>query len=107
MTFSKALFVSLALCSVFSASAAAICDKRSQAYRDCVYLVDSLRPEKAGQMRVFAADGSEFNAGQVQWMKAQLRKFERLCDSGKPDDQAQAEKALAGVQELLKSHHRP
>jgi hypothetical protein len=41
------------------------CDAASmQQYRDVVRIVDSLRPDKAGQARVFASDGSEFNAGQ-------------------------------------------
>lgn len=107
MRFSKVLVLAVTVCSAISAAGAdEVCDRKSQAYRDCVYMVDSLRPEKAGQMRVFAADGSEFNAGQVQWMKAQLRKFERLCDSGTPADHAEAQKVLAGVQELLKSHRR-
>ena len=57
-------------------------------------------------MRVFAADGSEFNAGQVQWMKGQLRRFDRLCARGAPGDDAEAARVLAGVAELLKSHRR-
>ena len=36
-------------------------------------IVDSLRPDKPGQMRVSASDGSEFTAGQALWMKGQLR----------------------------------
>jgi hypothetical protein len=54
-------------------------------------------------MRVFASDGSEFNAGQAQWMKGRLRAVERACARG---DQAEAAKILADVQELLKSHRR-
>jgi hypothetical protein len=100
----KVSFVFVALCSgVAAAYAQGPCDKVQQGYLDCVRLVDSLRPEKAGQMRVFAADGSEFNAGQVQWMKGQLRKFDRLCARG---DAAEAANVLAGVQELLESHRR-
>jgi hypothetical protein len=105
--FSRIGFVLVMLCSTVSgAYAESACDKTRQEYRDCVRLVDSLRPDKAGQMRVFAADGSEFNAGQVQWMKGQLRKFDRLCASGNPTDEAEAAKVLAGVEELLKSHRR-
>ena len=107
MMLSRVLILSAALCCAASASYAdGACDKTQRRYRDCVFLVDSLRPEKAGQMRVFAADGSEYNAGQVQWMKGQLRKFDRLCARGGPGDAAEAEKVLTGVEELLKSHHR-
>jgi hypothetical protein len=107
MKSSRVLFVSAMLyCAAAAAYADSACDKTQQQYRYCVRLVDSLRPDKAGQMRVFAADGSEFNAGQVQWMKGQLRKFDKLCASGAAEDEAQAAKVLAGVQELLDSHRR-
>jgi hypothetical protein len=75
----------------------------TRTFHDCVRIVDSLRPEKAGQMRVFASDGSEFNAGQAQWMKGRLHAVEIACARG---DQAEAAKILAQVQELLKSHQR-
>src|ERR1700730_7431759 len=75
----------------------------TRTFHDCVRIVDSLRPEKAGQMRVFAADGSEFNAGQAQWMKGRLHAVERACARG---DQVEAAKLLAEIQELLKSHRR-
>jgi hypothetical protein len=100
------LFMAVLGCTAAAAYADDACDKTRQQYRDCVRLVDSLRPDKAGQMRVFAADGSEYNAGQVQWMKGQLRKFERLCATGTPAGEAEAGKVLAGVEELLKSHRR-
>ena len=38
-----------------------------QQYRDCAHIVGSLRPEKAGQARVFAYDGSEYTGGQAAW----------------------------------------
>jgi hypothetical protein len=66
-------------------------------------IVASLRPDKAGQMRAFASDGSEFTAGQAQWMKDQLRGIERECTKG-DDDSAAAR--LRGLQELLKAHHK-
>src|SRR5262249_28117425 len=94
------------LLAVTVAYADEVSDKTSKEYRDCVRLVDSLRPDKPGQMRVFAADGSEYNAGQVLWMKGQLRKFDRLCASGTPANAAEAAKVLAGVEDLLKSHRR-
>jgi hypothetical protein len=80
------------------------CDEAfTRALHDCVRIVDSLRPEKAGQMRVFAADGSEFNAGQAHWMKGRLHAVDVACARG---DQAEAVRILAGVQELIKSHRR-
>jgi hypothetical protein len=104
---SRMLLFLTVLCSTAAAAYADdACDKTRQQYRDCVRLVDSLRADKAGQMRVFAADGSEYNGGQVQWMKGQLRRFERLCATGTPADQAEAAKVLAGVEEMLKSHRR-
>jgi hypothetical protein len=83
------------------------CDERTMTqYRDCVRLVDSLRPDKFGQARVFASDGSEFTAGESQWMKAQLRKVAALCARGTLDETAEAVTVLAQVQDLLQSHHR-
>jgi len=88
------------------ARAQAPCDSATQQYKDCVRLVDSLRPDKAGQARVFAADGSEFTAGQALWMQAQLRKVDRLCASARPEDRAQATQILTDISRLLQSHHR-
>ena len=68
-------------------------------------MVDSLRPDKAGQMRVFAVDGSEFTAGQALWMRGQLRKVARLCATGRPEDQEEAARILMEVHELLQTHH--
>ena len=85
---------------------AGACDRNEPQYLDSVRLVDSLRPDKAGQMRVFAADGSEYNAGQVQWMKARLRKWDELCTRGSPADEVRAAKLLQDVRELLDSHKR-
>lgn len=82
------------------------CSCTSQQYKDCVRLVDSLRPEKGGQVRVFASDGSEFTAGQALWMQGRLRQVARLCISGRPGDQAEATQILTEVRELLQSHHR-
>jgi hypothetical protein len=72
-------------------------------WHDCAHIVDWLRPEKAGQVRVFASDGSEFTAGQVLWMKGQLRLVGQACARG---DQADAAQRLTGVQDLVKSHRR-
>lgn len=72
-------------------------------WRDCERIVGVLRPEKAGQLRVFAADGSEFTAGQVMWMKGQLRLVERACARG---DQADAARLLTEVRDLVEAHRR-
>jgi|ERR1019366_9115637 hypothetical protein len=66
-------------------------------------IVDSLRPDKAGQMRVFASDGSEFTAGEALWMKGQLRSVLRACAQG---DEASAGSTLRGVTDLLNAHHK-
>jgi hypothetical protein len=76
-----------------------------QQYRDCAHIVGSLRPEKAGQARVFAYDGSEYTGGQAAWMQGQLRKVQQLCASNSADDKAEAARVLMEVQALLKSHH--
>jgi hypothetical protein len=38
-----------------------------------------VRPEKPGQARVYASDGSEFTAGQSQWMHGQVNRIGRAC----------------------------
>lgn len=104
---SKVLAGTAALLIAAVGHAAIGCDATAtEQYRQVERIVDSLRPEKPGQMRVFAADGSEFNAGQASWMKARLRKYAQLCAHGSPEDLAQAAKILAEVQDLLKSHQR-
>src|ERR1700742_627894 len=90
-----------------TAVAEGACDAASmQQYRDCLQIVDSLRPDKTGQQRVFARDGSEFTAGQAIWMQKQLRKVERLCAHNAVADQVEAAKVLADVQQLLRAHQR-
>ena len=72
-------------------------------YHESARIVESLRPDKGGQARVFAVDGSEFTAGQARWMQGQLHEVEVACARG---DRARAAQLLADVQELLRSHHR-
>jgi hypothetical protein len=72
-------------------------------YHECVRIVDSLRPDKGGQARVFASDGSEYTAGQARWMQTQLQQVAMACVRG---DQDEATRLLSGVQELLKVHSR-
>jgi hypothetical protein len=91
-------------CAVSLSCAAEGCDASfTEQYHDCVRVVDSLRPDKGGQARVFAVDGSEFTAGQARWLQGQLHKVAEACARG---DQAQGAQLLAEAQELLKSHHR-
>ena len=66
-------------------------------------IVDSLRPDKPGQIRVFASDGSEFTAGQAIWMKGQLRSVLHACAQG---DEVSAASSLHGVTDLLNARHR-
>jgi hypothetical protein len=80
------------------------CDETlSSSRHQCERIVGSLRPDKAGQMRVFASDGSEFTAGQAQWMKGQLKLVVEACDHG---DSAEANRVLTEVQRMLSEHHR-
>lgn len=76
-----------------------------QQYRECAHIIGSLRPEKAGQARVFAYDGSEYTGGQAAWMKGQLHKLERLCASSSEADKAEATRVLMDLETVLKSHH--
>ncbi|MGA2861814.1 MAG: hypothetical protein ABSF31_08630 [Steroidobacteraceae bacterium] len=84
------------------AAGAACDDKLTASLHECERIVGSLRPDKAGQMRVFASDGSEFTAGQAQWMKGQLQLIAKACAEG---DAADASRHLAEVRELLNEHH--
>jgi hypothetical protein len=68
---------------------------------ECERLVGSLRADKAGQMLVFAPDGSEFTAEQATWMKSQLRLIAQACTDGKGEIAA---RQLAEVRQLLKEH---
>jgi uncharacterized protein YgbK (DUF1537 family) len=72
-------------------------------FAGAVRTANSLRPDKPGQMRVFAADGSEFSAGQVLWIKGQLRSIETDCARG---DEVAAVSSLKGVNVLLNARKR-
>jgi len=100
------MFVAVAVLIAATAQAETPCGMSSQQYKDCLRLVDSLRPDKAGQARVYAADGSEFTARQALWMQGQLRRVARLCATGRAEDQAEAARILAEVSDLLRSHKR-
>jgi hypothetical protein len=75
----------------------------SQQYNDSLRIVDSLRLDKPGQMRVFAFDGSEFTGGEALWMRGQLRAVARECARG---NHATATRLLSAVQELVTAHQR-
>jgi hypothetical protein len=80
------------------------CDAQlSASLEQAQHIVGSLHPDKPSQMRVYAIDGSEFTAGQSQWMKGALRQVSGACAQG---DAAGARERLAEVQELLSEHHR-
>lgn len=103
----KVVVLAAIACLATPAFAESPCDGvASQQYRDCVRIVDSLHPDKAGQARVFTLDGTEFTAGQALWMKGQLRKVARLCASGAARDQEEATRLLSEVRELISSHQR-
>ena len=66
-------------------------------------IVDSVRPDKPGQTRVFASDGSVFTGADALWMKGQLRLVQKECAQS---DEAAANKTLHGVIDFLSAHHR-
>ncbi len=106
MSSSKKVLISLVVACIGSPllHASESCDTElTRKWRDSERIVDALRPEKAGQLRVFAADGSEFTAGQALWMKGQLKRVEHACARG---DQADAARLLTEVRDLLEAHRR-
>jgi hypothetical protein len=72
-----------------------------KSYREAEQIVDSLRLDKPGQMRVFAIDGSEYTGGQALWLKGQLRDVAAACAKG---DSAAAAQHLQAVLATLKAH---
>jgi hypothetical protein len=72
-----------------------------KSFREAKRIVDSLRLDKAGQMRVFAIDGSEYTGGEALWMKGQLRDVATACEKG---DAAAAVQHLQAVLATLKVH---
>jgi hypothetical protein len=67
-------------------------------------IVVSLHPDKPGQMRVFARDGSEYTGGQSLWMKGEVRRAARLCASGAESDQAQAAVVIGEIERIVQAH---
>jgi len=102
--YSAHLTLLLLTCSTAYAAQTVGCDGQLvSSLQECQRIVGSLRYDKASQMRVFAPDGSEFTAGQVQWMKGQLQLIVKACANG---DAAGATRQLAEVEQLIKDHHR-
>ncbi len=97
--------LALALCFLsYGTSASADCDATLvTSMRDAQRLVTSMRADKPGQARVFAADGSEYSAGLVRWMAAELVDAEKNCREG---NFAAAGAKVAAVQETLAAHAR-
>lgn len=66
-------------------------------------IVDSVRPDKPGQLRVVASDGLVFTSTEAHWMNAQMRLVQKDCAQG---DEAAANKAMSEVDSLLRAHKR-
>ena len=64
-------------------------------------IVGSLRPDKPGQARIFAFDGSAYTAAEALWLKGQRRSAGRACASV---DEAGAASMLNGMVELVNLH---
>lgn len=92
----------LVMASTYAAAGTACDDRLMASLHACEQIISTLRADKAGQMRVFGPDGTEFTAGQAQWMKSQLQLVAKACTDGDP---AEASRRLEEVQILLKTHH--
>jgi hypothetical protein len=66
-------------------------------------IIDSVRPDKPGQTRVFASDGSVFTGAEALWMKGRLRLVQKECAQS---DEAAANKTLHEVIDFLSAHRR-
>jgi hypothetical protein len=105
------MLLKVVVSSAIALGAASICDADAscdpaqlEGLQRSERIVASLRPDKPGQARVFAIDGSEFTAGQSAWMRGQLSRSKRACARG---EAAEAAALLAELQELIKAHARP
>jgi hypothetical protein len=107
--FSSAMFTLIVAADLFSGPACSAApatdqpcsDSLMQSLHETERQIDSLRPDKSGQARVFAADGSEFTAGQAMWMKGQLQRAEQSCAV---KDSSGATDRLGEVKKLLQAH---
>jgi hypothetical protein len=97
-------FVTASACLLASTLTYASCSSSfADKFGGAEWIAASLRPDKPGQMRVFASDGSEFTAGQALWMKGQLRSVQQACEQG---DEPSAASRLHAVTDLLHARHR-
>ncbi len=100
-------FMSLAACVCLVASTSTVHAKCGPALSEQIVsaerIIDSLRPDKVGQMRVFASDGSEYPAGEALWMKGQMKVILEACAKG---DETSAAAHLQEVTTLMKNRHR-
>ena len=98
----RAFLVALGTLAASAASVSLGCDAAfSRSLEPQQRLADSLRIDKPGLARVFAADGSEFTAGQALWLKGRLRALHTACARG---SQSEAAAARAEVQALVAEH---
>jgi hypothetical protein len=59
------------------------CDVRLlHAYNRATQYVGALHIDKPGQLRVVASDGTVYTAGEVLWLKGQLRGIAKDCSAG-------------------------
>lgn len=99
--------LALAVCLFLTCLAHADCgNSQSARYQQLDSIVHGLRLDKPGQARVYAPDGSEYTGGEVLWMRAQIKKVERLCADGSEQDQGRAAAILGELEELVRSHKR-
>lgn len=98
MSAQRLVFTALTLLLAGAAQAAG-CDAATVRQLDrYTQRIASLRVEKPGVARVYAADGAAFTGVQALWMQGQVRAVENACARG--DDPA-AQSRLAGLRELL------
>ena len=101
MVFERTAWVVVAGCLLGSGFAKAGCDEEvAREVRSVARVVDSLRLDKPGQARVFAADGAEFTGGQTLWLKGQLRAIDSACVRG---DREEATRRLSPVVDLVRA----
>jgi len=94
--------VGLAISNMASAEPKTQCDQATvESLSTTRHLVQSLRADKPGQMRVFSADGLEFTASEASWLKSQVTLIERECQEGRA---AEATQRLSEVRQLIAQH---
>jgi hypothetical protein len=70
-------------------------------YNRVTLYVRALRIDKPGQMHVVATDGAIYTAGEVWWLRGQLRTVAQACVAGRNEIAATR---LVDVQSILQSH---